>query len=139
LLHEVDADKNLINDLKNEYKVNLDVFEFNDPIDIKAFISNSYILIGSRYHSLVNSLSQGIPTLGTSWAHKYHELFKDYNCDDNIIDISDNYEKKLNDKFNMFTNISMRGEFLDDLNKYVVRNKAKTNEMWALVDSFIGI
>lgn len=56
-----------------------------DPLKIKGLLGRCSVVVGSRYHAIVNSLSQGIPTLGTSWSHKYEALFKDYDCPDCLI------------------------------------------------------
>jgi polysaccharide pyruvyl transferase WcaK-like protein len=41
---------------------------------LKTLISRSHIFIGSRYHSLVASLSTGVPSLSVGWSHKYQGL-----------------------------------------------------------------
>jgi polysaccharide pyruvyl transferase WcaK-like protein len=42
--------------------------------EVKAVIGGAYAVVGSRYHSLIAALSLGIPSVATSWSHKYEEL-----------------------------------------------------------------
>ncbi|MHA1368351.1 MAG: polysaccharide pyruvyl transferase family protein [Promethearchaeota archaeon] len=60
-----------------------------NALEIKAVIKNLKTLISSRYHGLVSGLNQKIPSFCTSWSHKYEELLRDYNVNDNLIDIKD--------------------------------------------------
>ena len=55
------------------------------PLKIKGFLGSCRGSIGSRYHGLINCLSQGIPAFGTSWSHKYQALFADYDFSDGLI------------------------------------------------------
>lgn len=45
---------------------------------LKTRINGAKLVIGSRYHALISSLSLGIPTIGIGWSHKYEELFTEY-------------------------------------------------------------
>ena len=45
---------------------------------LKSIISQAYIHIGGRYHSLVASLSTGVPSIALSWHHKYRDLMEQY-------------------------------------------------------------
>jgi colanic acid/amylovoran biosynthesis protein len=55
----------------------------------KAFIGGASLVISSRYHGLVNALSQCVPAIGTSWSHKYPQLFAEYGCDDALWAVDD--------------------------------------------------
>jgi colanic acid/amylovoran biosynthesis protein len=55
------------------------------PLKIKGFLGACRGSIGSRYHGLINCLSQGAPAFGTSWSHKYQALYADYDFSDGLI------------------------------------------------------
>jgi colanic acid/amylovoran biosynthesis protein len=55
------------------------------PLKIKGFVGACRGSIGSRYHGLINCLSQGVPAFGTSWSHKYQALYADYDFSDGLI------------------------------------------------------
>ena len=61
--------------------------EVIDPpaIEAKAILGAVRAVVSSRYHALVGSLSQAVPTLGTSWSHKYDALFEEYGCPDMLV------------------------------------------------------
>lgn len=46
--------------------------------ETKGMFACCHALVASRYHALVSGLSQGVPVIGTSWAHKYDRLFEEY-------------------------------------------------------------
>jgi polysaccharide pyruvyl transferase WcaK-like protein len=63
----------------------LSVVESDDPLVLKNEIGNSRLLVGSRYHSLVAAFSQGVPSIGLGWSHKYEMLFEDFDCKELMI------------------------------------------------------
>ncbi len=46
--------------------------------ELKAVVAQLDLLLGSRYHSIIAGLSQGIPTLCLGWSHKYDELATEF-------------------------------------------------------------
>jgi polysaccharide pyruvyl transferase WcaK-like protein len=53
-------------------KDDLDVYE------LKGIISQAKLHIGARYHSIIASLSTGVPTIAFSWHEKYMDIMKMY-------------------------------------------------------------
>ncbi len=51
------------------------------PDQLKTLIAGSYVLVGSRYHSLVAALSSGVPVLAVGWSHKYDGLTQLFGLD----------------------------------------------------------
>jgi colanic acid/amylovoran biosynthesis protein len=54
------------------------IVEEQSPESLKRTIGRSQFLIGSRFHSVVAALSQGVPALCLGWAHKYEMLLRDF-------------------------------------------------------------
>ncbi len=88
LLPHGEDDEGLIRALQAALDPPLPVMRIDDPMEIKRFIGASGLLIGSRYHALVSALSQGVPAIATSWAHKYEALFDDYAMREFLLPVS---------------------------------------------------
>lgn len=52
-----------------------------------ALISCFDYLVGSRFHSLVFGLSQGVPGMAVSWSHKYRQLLAPFGLEDSVIEL----------------------------------------------------
>ena len=81
VLHEMKSDRALAHELLGSTQ-SVELIVEDDPQRIKGILGACHASIGSRYHGLVSSLSQGVPSLATSWSHKYQELLTDYVCSD---------------------------------------------------------
>jgi colanic acid/amylovoran biosynthesis protein len=86
LVHEGPKDEALAEEVAKAVR-GIDIVRESDPLRIKGIIGASYASVGSRFHGLVSSLSQGVPCIGTGWSHKYAELFSDYGAADMIVDV----------------------------------------------------
>lgn len=94
LNHEGEDDLKLLLDLNNKLSKKAFLLSNLDALEVKRIIGEAKLLISSRFHGVVSGLTQGIPTLCTSWSHKYHELLKEHKCEDNILDINDHTRSK---------------------------------------------
>lgn len=52
--------------------------------DARALIGRCVYLAGSRFHSLVFALSQGIPCMAVGWTHKYRELLASFGLEQSV-------------------------------------------------------
>ena len=89
LNHEGIADERLLQELNLMLQKPLPIITKQAGIDIKKLILDSKLLITARFHGAVSGLTQGVPTLCTSWSHKYQELLSEHQCADNMLDILD--------------------------------------------------
>jgi len=93
--------------------------------------------LGSRYHSLVSSLSQAIPTLGTPWAHKYEALFSEYDCEDCLVTPADQGQE-LSRKIDNFLAPEKNRKLRNKLQIHAARQKEKVEDMWQRIESIIS-
>jgi len=66
--------------------------------EVKAVIGSAYAIVGSRYHSLIASLSMGVPSVATSWSHKYEELMDLLGVGDYCISKKDISDENIRDR-----------------------------------------
>lgn len=62
--------------------------------ELKAIVSQLNVLLGSRYHSIIAGLSQGVPTLCLGWAHKYDEIAVEFGIPSLRIETTDLQQSK---------------------------------------------
>ena len=54
------------------------------PCELKSIIANADLHAGARFHSVVASLSSGVPTVSMSWHHKYRDLMRAFGCEGDV-------------------------------------------------------
>lgn len=89
VLHDAEEDHRVL-DLIGQDRDGIKVLTHRDPRVLKGILGQARFVVGSRFHALVSSLSQGVPCIGIGWSHKYQELFNDFRCPDLLVsDIED--------------------------------------------------
>lgn len=89
LIHEADADRKLTAKIQEQLSQPVPVLDPQHALKIKWIIGQSKVVVSSRYHGLVSALSQAVPVIATGWSHKYQELLSDYQCPQQLFDVSD--------------------------------------------------
>ncbi|MDQ8204658.1 polysaccharide pyruvyl transferase family protein [Pelagicoccus sp. SDUM812003] len=107
-----------------------------DPFKIKAIISTALVTIGSRFHGLVNALSQAVPSLGTSWSHKYRMLFEDYDCSECLVDV-DISPTELRARIDYLLTSDSRENLIQRLRIAETARKGSVDRMWQEIIDFI--
>lgn len=136
LVHESNDDIDLINKLNTMTKYKIPVTLEEDPLKVKSIIGNCKSVISSRFHGLVNALSQGVPSLGTSWSHKYEMLFQSYNFPEGIIKF-DNSDDEIITKLKFLIDENEHQKIKMNLVDRSKVQKIETNKMWELVFNHI--
>lgn len=89
VIHDESADVAVIDRL-DVGPGSLQVVRHADPRVLKWVLGRAHAVLASRYHALIAALSQGVPSVGVGWSHKYPELFANFGCADHYLsDVSD--------------------------------------------------
>jgi colanic acid/amylovoran biosynthesis protein len=133
LLHESSKDRAIAAAVLSEMG-DVEVVEHPDGRVLKGIIGRCVVTIGSRFHGLVSALSQGVPSVGTGWSHKYRELFADYGCSECLMDIRSDRER-LGETIAEL--VSRREDRRQALLTRAVATKAEISSMWSEVDGLL--
>ena len=127
LLHEGAEDRALGARLASQAEVPL--LEEADPQVLKGLLALPKAVVGSRFHALVSALSQGVPSLGTGWSHKYEALFQDYGAADCLLPLecpAEGLENALDAVLNPEHNEALRSQ----LSARSAALKAQSRGLW---------
>ncbi len=110
LNHEGRDDEQLLCQINEQIENPLPILTNLSGAEIKALIKDCKLLISARYHGVVSGLTQGVPTLCTSWSHKYAELLQEHECEENMMDVRDieSAKRKIHDALQRPTSFSSK-------------------------------
>lgn len=108
-----------------------------DALPSKGMLGAARGVIASRYHACVSALSQGVPTIGTSWIFKYDVLFNDYGCADLLIS-PDSDPQVLENAMTRLVEPSARDRLASDIAAAAERQKMEVRAMWTKVDALFA-
>ena len=131
LNHEGIKDEELCYRCKESLGGNIDVVTGINALEVKGLIASAYAVITSRFHGLASALNSCVPSLATSWSHKYEELFRDYGVTDSVLPL-DNLDKAM-EMVDCLLDKHNNAEIRVKLNESVPQIKAQTREMWKVV------
>ncbi|OKY24647.1 MULTISPECIES: polysaccharide pyruvyl transferase family protein [Thalassotalea] len=135
LNHEGVDDLDICRQINNKLDMPLEVISEPDPIKVKGLIGGAKLIICSRFHGCVSALSQSVPCIGTSWSHKYEQLFSEYGVPEFLI--SSNFQPEQM-KGLMKKCLCDNQDVVDVLNERSKHYKSKTDEMWHEVQRVIN-
>lgn len=103
----------------------------------KGILGRCHAVLGSRYHSLVGALSQGTPSVGTSWSHKYDMLFEEYGIDEYVLSPTDSPDR-LRERLGAILDPGSNGALRATLSAAAERQKERVRAMWEDVEERIA-
>jgi len=128
LIHE-ENDIAIANILQSKLDQPILMIKETNPLILKGILGNCYLVIGSRFHSLISAFSQGVPCVGAGWSHKYKILFKDYGCSNLLVNLNNNSQKIL-DLLDLLINETKRTEIIQNINYNADIQKTLARQMW---------
>jgi colanic acid/amylovoran biosynthesis protein len=131
LNHESESDFVLCKLINQHLKVPLAIVNGLTALEIKGVISQSYMVVSSRFHGVASALNSGVPCLATSWSHKYAELFKDYGQSDCVLDLN-NVVETMN-KLKHCLSKEVHDTISDELKFAKIAIVEKNGKMWKIV------
>jgi len=136
VLHDAEEDRRVVDMLGQSFH-DLPILSHRDPRVLKWILGQSQFVIGSRFHALVSSLSQGVPCVGAGWSHKYPELFKDFACEEFLIaDMADN--ASLSAVLNVLCDPTSHARVAREVAAASDLIKQRATDMWHEVGQFIS-
>jgi len=129
LNHEGPKDAELCVQCKESLDNKVEAVTDLNGLEVKGLISSAYLVITSRFHGLASSLNTGVPTLATSWSHKYEELFKDYGLGKEFILPLENKDAAL-EKVGILLDKNENSRIRTIIESKVPDIKKQTCEMW---------
>lgn len=136
LLHDSTHDKKVAHEISKALNKKLTVIEKSDVRELRWVISKSDLVISSRFHGLVNSLTQNVPVLGIGWTHKFDRLMNEYGIPGFLLEPTIDTETLKTLIKNLLLG-KTREEIIQTIkeNRNIQYNNSK--EMWTMIDEFI--
>lgn len=135
MVHEGTKDSILAEKIRNAVGGCIQIVKESHPLKIKGILGACEGTISGRFHGLVSALSQGVPSLGTGWSHKYRMLFEDYGFSEGLIHVTMD-EEELRQKIDLIS-FSQKKLIKDKILSKSNEQKELSSEMWADVFKFL--
>ena len=87
--HEGRGDETLCHAINAHFGNALTILSGLSGSECKAALARAKLIVSSRFHGVVSGFVEGVPTLCTSWSHKYGELLKEHGRPGNALDVRD--------------------------------------------------
>lgn len=129
LIHE-EKDAELGFQLQSMLTQPIPVIQESNSLCLKAILGKAHFVIGSRFHSLVSALSQGVPCLGTGWSHKYKALFQDYGCLDLLLNTETSDHQDMRNLIDLLVDETSCQSVVEVIQREGLRQKLLANNMW---------
>ena len=131
LNHEGQGDAELCLKCKETIGGDVEAVTSLNALDVKGLIASAYMVVTSRFHGLASALNSCVPSLATSWSHKYEELFHDYSLEGYVLPL-DNIDAAIGSVQALLDkkeNLRIREHLMIEVSKI----KTQTREMWKYI------
>lgn len=137
LVHER-VDYPVAEELQKLVEKPIDIVYDNSPLVLRGVISQCHIVISSRFHGLISTLSQTVPCLGTRWSHKFERVMEEYKCQDFLVSPLDD-PKEIRTKIEQLDKGDSRQQVINNITSTVEEHKQLNDNMWTEVEEILGL
>lgn len=85
VLHTAREDRPVVEQVEAALGRRVETVQEPDVLRLKQLLHGARLVIASRYHAIISSLSAGVPCIATGWSHKYAMLYDDFQCPDLLL------------------------------------------------------
>lgn len=132
--HEGVQDLEIVKELKKKSKCEVVVINGGSSRYLKAIFKNALFVLGSRFHALISSLTQGVPCIGMGWSHKYEELFSDFGIKEYLVEVKGDGVLRCVDSL---LDVKCRERVIEHINKGVIHYNEKAETMWSEIQTLM--
>ncbi|MFW6119092.1 MAG: polysaccharide pyruvyl transferase family protein [Planctomycetota bacterium] len=138
LVHQTGGDRDIALALQREVDGEIEIVMERHPLRVKGIIGQCEAVISSRYHGLINAVSQGVPSLGTGWSHKYEMLFREYGCPECLIALQEDGPGEREEKMERVFCPEQRAALRAILLTRSENQRKQVMRMWEKVDAVVS-
>lgn len=134
--HDSVHDFDLAKILSQKFNKKVEIIRLSDAREIRYIIANAKLIVSSRFHGLINGLTQNVPVIGFGWTHKFKALLNEYDLDDYLI----NYSTSIDDIELLISTIldNQKGqEIIQKIKNNLNIQSTISEDMWLEVTSII--
>ena len=136
LLHDIKWDYSVALSLQQELGRTIPIVHDDNPVYVKGIIGSCHLVLSSRFHGLINALSQGVPCLATAWTHKFRELMMSYHGLDFLVHPFIEKESLL-EKIRLLDEPASRQSIIDRIKKTCERDVKRIRQMWEEIEEIM--
>ncbi len=131
VVHTV-SDSALAKQIASKLTSPVDCLAENNPLVVKKYIGMSSFAISSRYHGIMNAFSQNVPVVGTSWNHKYDEVYKEYGVPELLMNDFSDFEA-LKRVIGKLTDETEHARYVEKIHNRNIGVEKEIHAMWELI------
>ena len=126
----------LVGRLRERAPVEVPVVVEEDALRLKGVIGSCHVTMCSRFHGLVSALSSGVPSISTSWSHKYEHLLDDYAYSESMVDPAGD-PSALEERVANMLDPAQHEAASAQLSERARQHRAQAEQMWSRIDDLI--
>ena len=135
LVHE-HVDYSVALELQNCIRKKIKIIYDDNPLVLRGILSKCYIVLSSRFHGLISTLSQSVPCLATRWSHKFERLMEEYKIEDYLVSPLDSVDL-IHQKIELLDNAREREAVIDRISNTVASHIKMNEKMWEEVEELL--